>query len=255
MELHRVKRRWLPPDRDAGSPPLLTGGGRTTMTKNNQGKTAGEIRILLVGVRREEREALVRSLAPREPRFSLLAVSSLAEALSYAETPQADAIVCDLSALAALREALAGNTLDSRPVPILVLVPPGGEERAAALLERESVEFVLQAGNYQVLLPALLRRVLRRRETSWEEVAMVIRHEINNPLTGILGNAELILAEGITLPDKVRDRLATIINLAVRLRDVLKNLEARLHPNSAPPPGSLPAEPAPPLPLTREGIR
>lgn len=224
------------------------------MSNNNQGKTTGEIRVLLVGVRREEREALLRSLAPREPRFSLLAVSSLAEALAYVDSRQVDAIVCDWTAFAALREALAGSASGARPLPILVLVPPGAEERAAALLERESADFVLQAGNYQALLPALLRRTLHRQEVSGEEVAMFIRHEINNPLTGVLGNAELLLADP-TLPGKLRDRLVTIINLAVRLRDVVRTLEARLRREGSPEPNHLPPEPAPALPLTREGIR
>ena len=225
------------------------------MPNNIQSKTTGEIRVLLVGVRREEREALLRSLAPREPRFSLLAVSSLAEALSYLDARQVDAIVCDWTAFAPLREALAGDPRERPQVPILVLVPPGAEERAAALLERESADFLLQAGNYQVLLPALLRRTLHRQEISWEEVAMFIRHEINNPLTGVLGNAELLLANGTGLPVKVRDRLATIINLAVRLRDVVRTLEARLGREASSLPASLPPEPTPALPLTREGLR
>lgn len=57
------------------------------------------------------------------------------------------------------------------------------------------------------------------------DLTRVIRHEVNNPLTGILGNAELILAEGAGLPEKTRERLTTIVHLAVRLRDVLRELE------------------------------
>jgi len=58
--------------------------------------------------------------------------------------------------------------------------------------------------------------------------ARLIRHELNNPLTGILGNAELILTEDAALAEKTRRRLKTIIELAVRLRDVLRELEGRL---------------------------
>lgn len=60
------------------------------------------------------------------------------------------------------------------------------------------------------------------------DLARVIRHEVNNPLTGILGNAELILAEGAGLPEKTRERLTTIVYLAVRLRDVLRELEEQM---------------------------
>jgi signal transduction histidine kinase len=48
----------------------------------------------------------------------------------------------------------------------------------------------------------------------------VLRHELNNPLTGILGNAELLLAEvrrkNLELPEQARIRLETIAELAVR---------------------------------------
>lgn len=224
------------------------------MPNRTQDKTTREIRVLLVGVRREDREALLRSLTPREPRFSLLAVASLAEALSCLEARQVDAVLCDWSAFPSLREALAGEFREAPRVPILVLVPPGAEARAAALLEREPAEFVLQAGNYQAWLPALLRRALSRQHPSSEEVAMFIRHEINNPLTGVLGNAELLLADA-SLPAKVRDRLATIITLAVRLRDVVRTLEARLGHDGRSLPDSLPAEPVAAVPLTRPGLR
>jgi len=65
--------------------------------------------------------------------------------------------------------------------------------------------------------------------------ARLIRHELNNPLTGILGNAELILTEDAALAEKTRRRLKTIIELAVRLRDVLRELEERLGGSEDPP--------------------
>jgi signal transduction histidine kinase len=67
----------------------------------------------------------------------------------------------------------------------------------------------------------------------------VLRHELNNPLTGILGNAELLLAEvrrknDGRLPNGGQQRLETIAALAVRLRETVRRLsqecEARQHP-------------------------
>jgi signal transduction histidine kinase len=67
----------------------------------------------------------------------------------------------------------------------------------------------------------------------------VLRHEMNNPLTGILGNAELLLAEvrrknDGRLPHGGQQRLETIAALAVRLRETIHRLsqecEARQHP-------------------------
>jgi signal transduction histidine kinase len=57
----------------------------------------------------------------------------------------------------------------------------------------------------------------------------VLRHEMNNPLTGILGNAELLLAEihrkdDGKLPSGGQQRLETIAALAVRLRETVRRL-------------------------------
>jgi signal transduction histidine kinase len=57
----------------------------------------------------------------------------------------------------------------------------------------------------------------------------ILRHELNNPLTGILGNAELLLAEvrrksdGL-MPRGGQQRLETIAALAVRLRETVRRL-------------------------------
>jgi signal transduction histidine kinase len=62
-----------------------------------------------------------------------------------------------------------------------------------------------------------------------EDFGEVLRHELNNPLTGILGNAELLLAEirrkdDGKLPHGGRQRVETIASLAVRLRETVRRL-------------------------------
>ena len=56
----------------------------------------------------------------------------------------------------------------------------------------------------------------------------VLRHELNNPLTGILGNAELLLVESrrhnLELPAQAAARLETIAALAVRMRETVRRL-------------------------------
>ena len=56
----------------------------------------------------------------------------------------------------------------------------------------------------------------------------VLRHELNNPLTGILGNAELLLVESrrhnLELPAQAEARLETIAALAVRMRETVRRL-------------------------------
>jgi signal transduction histidine kinase len=52
-------------------------------------------------------------------------------------------------------------------------------------------------------------------------------------LTGILGNAELVLEAGKELNPVLRQRLETIVGLAVRLRDLVRNLEQMLNGKDA----------------------
>lgn len=57
----------------------------------------------------------------------------------------------------------------------------------------------------------------------------LLRHELNNPLTGILGNAELLLAEvrrqnGSQLSESGVKRVETIAALAVRMRETVRRL-------------------------------
>jgi signal transduction histidine kinase len=78
-----------------------------------------------------------------------------------------------------------------------------------------------------------------KNSSNGEAFGEVLRHEMNNPLTGILGNAELLLAEvrrknDGRLPHGGQQRLETIAALAVRLRETVRRLsqecETRQHP-------------------------
>jgi signal transduction histidine kinase len=59
----------------------------------------------------------------------------------------------------------------------------------------------------------------------------VLRHELNNPRTGMLGNAELLLLEvrrgKLNLPPQTLQRLETITELAVRMRETVRHLSDR----------------------------
>lgn len=59
-----------------------------------------------------------------------------------------------------------------------------------------------------------------------------IRHEINNPLTGVLGQAQLLLREDLS--EKARKRVQTIEELAIRLRDIVAQLRDVQRPGSDP---------------------
>lgn len=60
------------------------------------------------------------------------------------------------------------------------------------------------------------------RLTEFAELAAHARHEINNPLTGLIGQAQLLLRE--ELSDTARRRVQIIEQLANRIRDTVASL-------------------------------
>ena len=70
-----------------------------------------------------------------------------------------------------------------------------------------------------------LRRLIAEHEAKLTEIADLVahvRHEINNPLTGVLGQAQLLLRG--ELDDTARRRVETIEQLASRIRDTVARL-------------------------------
>ncbi|MFQ5816731.1 MAG: histidine kinase dimerization/phospho-acceptor domain-containing protein [Terriglobia bacterium] len=197
---------------------------------------------MLVLSQAEEVERLRERWATRAPDFHLLTAPGIAEVLPHLAEWQADALVCDLTVLSAGDAATLLNPAEpARRVPVVALLSPGMEERAATLLTQGLAECVVKVGNYDLLLAATLRQLIRNptpgsaaaarqggraaATLDFKELGMILRHEINNPLTGILGNAELILASEPQLAAEVRRRVETIVTLSVRLRDLVRNLE------------------------------
>jgi len=164
--------------------------------------------------------------------------------------------VSAVSGLAQLRERLRHITprviflddafLDEAPVietlrqltetaPVVLLTAHEQQTQASQLVAEGDVELVARVGDFIAVAAALIERRLRWAERSeaslgapWaelpEDIAEIFRHEINNPLTGILGNAELLLAHRDRLPAVDTHRLQTVVDLAVRLRETVRRL-------------------------------
>ncbi|MGH9713953.1 MAG: histidine kinase dimerization/phospho-acceptor domain-containing protein [Candidatus Acidiferrales bacterium] len=141
-----------------------------------------------------------------------------------------------------LRELLRQLT-ESAPVVLLGVA----EQRADIwrLIAEGDLDFVARRGDFAPLAASLIERRLRWAERSesalgppWAglpvDASDILRHEINNPLTGILGNAELLLAHRDRLPAADTQRLQTVVDLAVRLRETTRRLSNALetHPPS-----------------------
>jgi signal transduction histidine kinase len=134
--------------------------------------------------------------------------------------------------------------------PVVVIGTAERRAELAALIDAGAADYVKRDGGCLSSALGLIRRRLRQAqrvadstqehfEDAAEDFGEVLRHELNNPLTGILGNAELLLAEvhrrnDGTFPHGGEQRLETIAALAVRLRETVRRLsqewEARQHP-------------------------
>jgi signal transduction histidine kinase len=119
--------------------------------------------------------------------------------------------------------------------PVILLAAAERQAEILRMVAEGEVEFVARRGEFIPLVACLVERRLRwaQRAASsagspWAEmpddVAEIFRHEINNPLTGILGNAELLLSHGLRLPPADTQRLQTVVDLAVRLRETIRRL-------------------------------
>jgi signal transduction histidine kinase len=127
--------------------------------------------------------------------------------------------------------------------PVVVIGQARHQNDLALLVAAGLADFVARSNGYLPQAIGLVQQRLQQAPkllsialppSSLEDAASdafgeVLRHELNNPLTGILGNAELLLAEvrrknDGQLPNGGQQRLETIAALAVRLRETVHRL-------------------------------
>jgi signal transduction histidine kinase len=179
-------------------------------------------------------EQLSRESA-RRARFDTVAwVDDLADLRRQSASFSPRAILLDEEILrgAPLAETLQQLTEAS---PVILMAGAERQTEIEKLVAEGDVDFVARAGDFAALAASLVERRLRwaeRSETTlgapWTglpaDTAEIFRHEINNPLTGILGNAELVLSHRDRLPSADARRLQTVVDLAVRLRETTRRL-------------------------------
>jgi signal transduction histidine kinase len=152
--------------------------------------------------------------------------------LASRAAPQVILFDCDLLEGAPLADSLARLTAIA---PVILLAPLDRQAEIAPFVAAGDVEFVARAGDFVATAASLIERRVRRAEESksipeppWTDltgdIRGIFRHEINNPLTGILGNAEMLLAHSERLSAMDTQRLQTVVDLAVRLRETIRRL-------------------------------
>jgi signal transduction histidine kinase len=179
-------------------------------------------------------QRLSRELGISAPKQTILMAGTLTQLRELLKTCTPGVIFVDSDLLggvplpdAVRRIAAAG--------PVLVLAPLNAQADLAKLVADESVDFIARVGNFVPLACALITRRLKQAqrpsldpcrpaEQTASGMGEIFRHEINNPLTGILGNAELVLAHREHFSGVEIQRLQTVVDLAVRLRENIRRI-------------------------------
>lgn len=171
-------------------------------------------------------------------RYRTMTAASVGEAGRAIARSAPAAIFLDESALGPDHEdeeleSAAAQLLEAAPV--VVAAAPERQAGMVFLITSGAVDFVARTGRYLPIVAGMLDRRARMaervlgtapfsREESPGDFGEILRHEVNNPLTGILGNTELLLAHRDRLPPSAVERLETIAELAVRLRETVRRI-------------------------------
>ncbi len=199
-------------------------------TRNELQAREGKLRVAMVS----SVDAARLVVKDEAPAVILLEESTVNSAREQGSHLRLDAVVSSLAGYA----------------PVVVL---GNEARAPeldALVAAGAADYVgvgLPEKNFPATADVVERRLRQSRQVEQninaakseasaaqdfpavEDFGQLLRHELNNPLTGILGNAELLLSEvrrknDGRLPQGGQMRLETIAALAVRLRETVRRL-------------------------------
>ncbi|HEX29202.1 TPA: hybrid sensor histidine kinase/response regulator [Candidatus Poribacteria bacterium] len=115
---------------------------------------------------------------------------------------------------------------------VIMLTAYGDVDSLAKALELGADDYISKPFNDRELsarVKASLRmKKLQDRVIKAERLAAVgalvvtMSHEINNPLTGIIGNCQIILTKGDSLDPEIKERVRSIMDMAGRISKVIQ---------------------------------
>jgi signal transduction histidine kinase len=225
----------------------------------DEAMTIGEQTVLLVSDDPSLWAAARRRLEVRDGHPRVAAVCSMSAAHRILEATAPAVILLEEAAVETEPEGPLGKVLRldaavsslAIHAPVVVIGPAEREEELSVLIAAGVADYLVRSAN---CLTTALERVERRLQVAQdsnngvarqakaspdvsdasnrEDFGGILRHELNNPLTGILGNAELLLAEMRRQDDgqfskSGQQRAETIAALAVRMRETVRRLSER----------------------------
>jgi K+-sensing histidine kinase KdpD len=73
--------------------------------------------------------------------------------------------------------------------------------------------------------------IVKARSEAVVETAVTINHEVNNPLTAVLGNIQLLLLNADDYPPEMRAKLRAVEESALKIKEVTQNLMRVIEPS------------------------
>jgi signal transduction histidine kinase len=223
--------------------------------RSTEGKEPSQL-LLVISGNPDFHERVQKEVARRQGRLCITAASSFEGARRAIEARTPAIILLEDSALASGAVTQPGRkptlgaaaTSLAECAPVVVVGSAEHQKELRALLAAGDADYVICSDSCLSVAIGLVERRLRQRllrnpretpaqnpggsglgvQQETRDFGEVLRHELNNPLTGILGNAELLLVElrrrNIELPQQAELRLETIATLAVRMRETVRRL-------------------------------
>ncbi|HEV2305290.1 MAG TPA: histidine kinase dimerization/phospho-acceptor domain-containing protein [Candidatus Acidoferrales bacterium] len=196
------------------------------------------VQVLIGMIEGESRQNLIAVIRAARS-FEVASVASLAGLESAASCYLPDVVVLSEEIVTAGISLGEATRRLAAFAPVIVLASSERHMELVGLVISGQVDLVTLSDGFASVVAALIERRLnssdgysREFRSEWSadvpsDFAEILRHEINNPLTGILGNAELLLSQlRGKLPASSVQRLETVIDLAVRLREKVRCLAA-----------------------------
>jgi signal transduction histidine kinase len=198
-------------------------------TRNELQAREGKLRVAMVS----SVDAARLVVKDEAPAVILLEESAVNSAREQGSQLRLDAVVSSLAGYAPV--VVLGN--EARPAELDALVAAGAADYVGVGMPEKNFPATADVVERRLRQSRQVEQSIRaaRSEESadplhaMENFGQLLRHELNNPLTGILGNAELLLSEvrrksDGRLPQGGQVRLETIAALAVRLRETVRRL-------------------------------
>ncbi len=217
-------------------------GERTAMTEKRA-------QVLVAIPEEKARQSVLKALHASAAPFKIAVVHTFQELESAACCALPDMVIMSEEIVGVITSLCEATRRIAIFAPIVVIASPEKQQNLVGLVASGEVDIVTDASDYSAVVTALVERRLssppicaKEFGSAWSadvpsDFAEILRHEINNPLTGILGNAELLLSQlREKLPPASVQRLETVVDLAVRLREKIRCLagesnasESRMH--------------------------